>query len=219
MQHARISVKHLTTVLMLAAKLIQSGSVVNTGIWTKPRQPGMANSPTAGSCRAAPLQGLLKPLLQAWVPWERGWQLLGCRDTGVAAAGPRGHGDSESCRAAKEEGLKSRARATSPGELLCPQPHGHVPGPRGTATPQPGDLLSGAGGTGQTSSIARAAVGLRAAVPGPGRPGGAVQARSPRGNTEAKLPRACNGTGLALHIHSPPCFFYLYFSNLLITLF
>lgn len=39
MQHARISVKHLTTVLALAAKLIQSSSVVNTGIWTKPRQP------------------------------------------------------------------------------------------------------------------------------------------------------------------------------------
>lgn len=87
MQHARISVKHLTTVLMLAAKLIQSGSVVNTGIWTKPRQPGMANSPTAGSCRAAPLQSLLKPLLQAWVPWERGWQLPD-------------HGDMETARAA-----------------------------------------------------------------------------------------------------------------------
>jgi len=59
MQHARISVKHLTTVLMLAAKLIQSSSVVNTGIWTKPRQPGERQRawPSAGSCRGCTTPG------------------------------------------------------------------------------------------------------------------------------------------------------------------
>lgn len=73
MQHARISVKHLTTVLTLAAKLIQSGSVVNTGIWTKPRQPGEWQTawPSAGELPGLhDPWGLLKPLLQAPVPQE-----------------------------------------------------------------------------------------------------------------------------------------------------
>lgn len=45
MQHVHISVKHLTTVPALAAKLTQSSSVVNTGIWTKPRQPRNGTQP------------------------------------------------------------------------------------------------------------------------------------------------------------------------------
>lgn len=45
MQHVQISVKHLTTVPALAAKLTQSSSVVNTGIWTKPRQPRNGTQP------------------------------------------------------------------------------------------------------------------------------------------------------------------------------
>lgn len=57
-QHARLPGKHLTTVLTLAAKLTQSGSVVNTGIWTEPRN-GWAGLP-AGRCQGCATLGGLK---------------------------------------------------------------------------------------------------------------------------------------------------------------
>lgn len=109
MQHAQISVKHLTTVLTLAAKLIQSGSVVNTGIWTKPRQlrEWQTAWPLAGELPGLhDPWGLLKLLLQARVLWEGR----------KAAAGLWEHwGPRELlCCRGRSRAESTQARATSP---------------------------------------------------------------------------------------------------------
>lgn len=160
MQHARISVKHLTTVLTLAAKLIQSGSVVNTGIWTKPRQPREWQTawPLAGELPGLhDPWGLLKLLLQARVPWEGR----------KAAAELREHwGPRELlCCRGRSRAESTQARATSPAGTS--EDHAGREQPRsppawswGPATPS-----HKAGGTDQTNTEpSHCLLGLRTAA-------------------------------------------------------
>lgn len=117
MQHVQISLKHLTTVPALAAKLTQSSSVVNTGIWTKPRQP-----------RNGTQSGCLPGAALATRP-ETFQNRASCEQR-KAHPGLKEHQDGQSCHAEQEgEGLEStQARASRP--VGAAMPHGVGSSPR-----------------------------------------------------------------------------------------
>lgn len=111
MQHVQISVKHLTTVPALAAKLTQSSSVVNIGIWTKPRQPRNGTQP-----------GCLPGAAPATRP-ETFQNRASCEQR-KAHPGLKEHQDGQSCHAVRgEEGLEStQAKASRPvGDAMPPR--------------------------------------------------------------------------------------------------
>lgn len=227
MQHVRISVKHLTTVPELAAKLTQSSSVVNTGIWTKPRQPRNGTQPgcppgAAPATRPETFQN------QASCEWRK------------AHHGLKEHQDGQSCCAARGgQGLQStQASASRPmGAAMPPrggeQPHSLPALPWGVATSLSFEGL-------EREGLSRAALQDQ---PGQACRTGRVRNAMGAPGTDPLLrecssrhrPRAgdeCRGQTELSTLHNrglwapatstvlcPPCLFYLYFSNLLITIF
>lgn len=114
MQHVRISVKHLTTVPELAAKLTQSSSVINTGIWTKqPRNGTQPGCPPGAALATRP------ETFQNWASCERR----------KANPGLNEQQDGQSCRVARGgEGLEStQSRTSRPVGAAMPSRSGEHP--------------------------------------------------------------------------------------------
>lgn len=193
MQHARISVKHLTTVPTAAAKLPPTSSVVSTGIWTTPRSAGNGERPglRLGSSRGLPA----RPLEPFTTPGAGG------STQGAGRGQPprhRGRG-AGGCGALQGPGRRHQV------DPSCSVTSATAPGP-GPATA--GSGVAAGGGPAPGCPLPRS--GQRAVGHG----------KAPRRWAEWSWgQRGSAGAQQHTHVSCPPCLFYLYFSNLLIASF